>query len=69
LKKDNNPEYYEIIKVFENRTGVGGLLNTSFNLHGKPIVLGIEESVYTFENSKLDAIQLSSNFLIERKFH
>ena len=66
LKKDNNPDYYQILKEFEKRTGVGGLLNTSFNLHGKPIVLGIEESVYTFENSKLDAIQLSSNFLIER---
>ena len=66
LKKYYNTEYYEIIKEFEDRTGVGGLLNTSFNLHGKPIVLGIEEAIYTFENSNLDALQLS-NFLIERK--
>lgn len=38
VNKDVSPEYYSIIKEFENITGVGALLNTSFNMHGRPIV-------------------------------
>ena len=33
-----SPYYYDIIKEFCNLTGVGALLNTSFNIHSKPIV-------------------------------
>ena len=33
-----SPIYYQLIKEFESITGVGALLNTSFNIHGKPIV-------------------------------
>ncbi|MEI6424652.1 MAG: carbamoyltransferase C-terminal domain-containing protein, partial [Lentisphaerota bacterium] len=40
LKEPDNPDYYAIIKEFESMTGVGCVLNTSFNLHGDPIVLG-----------------------------
>ena len=38
LKKELNAKYYNIIKEFEKITGVGALLNTSLNIHGKPIV-------------------------------
>jgi carbamoyltransferase len=36
--KELSPVYYQIIKEFELITGAGALLNTSFNIHGKPIV-------------------------------
>lgn len=65
LKESDNPAYYAIIKAFETQTGVGGILNTSFNLHGDPIVLGPKEAVYTFENSALDDLLLG-NYLISR---
>jgi len=65
LQEEQNPEYYAIIKAFERLTGVGGVLNTSFNLHGHPIVLGPKEALYTFENSELDALVLS-NYIISR---
>lgn len=65
LKREDNPGYYAIIKEFESLTGVGGVLNTSFNLHGDPIVLGPEEALYTFENSALDGL-LIGDYLISR---
>jgi carbamoyltransferase len=65
LKKSSNPGYYAILKAFEKLTGVGGVLNTSFNLHGAPIVLGPEEALSTFENSELDALILGQ-YLITR---
>ena len=65
LEEKRNPEYYSIVKAFEKITGVGGVLNTSFNLHGYPVVLGPEEAIFTFENSELDGL-LMNDILIMR---
>ncbi|HEY3243848.1 MAG TPA: carbamoyltransferase C-terminal domain-containing protein [Phycisphaerae bacterium] len=53
LEESHNPEYYRILKLFEGLTGRGVLLNTSFNLHGYPIVLGPKEALFVFDNSGL----------------
>ena len=66
LEEEINPEYHALIKAFENQTGVGGVLNTSFNLHGEPIVLGPEEAMHTLERSGLDGLILGGYLL--RKF-
>jgi carbamoyltransferase len=60
-----NKNYYSIIKSFEDITGVGGVLNTSFNLHGYPIVGTPEVALDTFENSGLDELVLG-NWLISK---
>lgn len=65
VKKDHNPSYYNIIKEFEKITGIGAILNTSFNLHGFPIVLGAKEAFNTFEKSGLRYLALE-NFLIQK---
>jgi len=61
-----NQSYYDLLCAFEKLTGRGVLLNTSFNLHGKPVVLGPREAIFTFENSEIDALVLE-NILIRRK--
>ena len=38
VSKKTCPRYYQLIKKFKKITGVGGLLNTSLNVHDKPIV-------------------------------
>ena len=58
VKKEDNPEYYRLIKEFEKKTGRGVLLNTSFNLHGYPIVYGPEEAMWVFKNSGLKYLAL-----------
>jgi len=65
LDQENHPSFYEVVSKFEEITGVGGVLNTSFNLHGDPIVCSPEDAVYTFLNSELDILQLE-NYLIEK---
>jgi carbamoyltransferase len=62
LKKEDNPRYYDLIKSFEKKTNIGGLLNTSLNLHGEPMVCSPEDAIHTFLNSELD-ILLFDNFL------
>jgi carbamoyltransferase len=58
LTEEVNPGYYKLIKEFEVLTGVGGLVNTSFNLHGEPIVNTPEDALHVFFNSGLDYLVL-----------
>lgn len=60
-----NPKYYELIKEFERLTGVGAVLNTSFNLHGFPIVNGPKEALEAFRNSGLEYLALE-DYLISK---
>lgn len=65
LKKVANPKYYELLKSVEKQIGVACLLNTSFNLHGEPIVESPSDALRTFEESKLDILAFD-NIMIER---
>lgn len=62
LTRQQNEKYWNIINEFEKITGVGGILNTSFNLHGEPIVSSPKDAFNTFKNSKLDGL-LIDNYL------
>jgi carbamoyltransferase len=53
-----NPDYQALLRAFRDRTGVGGVLNTSFNLHGSPIVGTPEVALDTLQQSDLDAVAL-----------
>jgi len=64
VRREENPAYYDIIKAFEMRTGTGALLNTSFNLHGEPIVCSPEDAISTFLRSELDALVLNDVLII-----
>ena len=66
LVRRDNPVYYDIVSEFEKKTGVGALLNTSFNLHGYPIVRNAEDAAEVFLNSDLDSL-LINNTYIEKK--
>ena len=66
LNREINPGLYEIMKEFEKLTGRGALLNTSFNLHGYPIVNTPKEAICVLENSDLDGVILD-NYLVLRR--
>lgn len=61
-----NPNYERILKTFEGITGVGGILNTSFNLHGYPIVGTPETALWTLEASDLDLLTIG-NWVIRKR--
>lgn len=60
-----NPGWMGIIEEFKKKTGVSGLLNTSFNLHGSPLVGSPEIALSTFRDSALDGLLLN-NWLIKK---
>jgi carbamoyltransferase len=61
-----NPDYHQVIREFERRTGIGAVLNTSFNLHGEPLVASPADAVDTFERSGLPHLALD-RWLISKK--
>lgn len=56
VKQEWNPRFHALIQAFERRTGVPILLNTSFNVMGKPIVHAVEDALAVFFSSGLDAL-------------
>jgi carbamoyltransferase len=65
LEEAWNPGYYHVVREFERRTGIGAVLNTSFNLHGEPMVCSAADAVATFERSGLPHLALG-RWLISR---
>jgi carbamoyltransferase len=58
LNRQQNPEYHDLVSAFQEVTGVGGVLNTSFNLHGEPIVQSPEDAARVFRISNMDMLIL-----------
>jgi carbamoyltransferase len=54
----HNPGYHLLLKEFEARTGEGVLLNTSFNLHGEPLVHSAADAVNVFLRSGIQDMAL-----------
>ena len=53
-----NFHFYNLIKLFYEKTGVPILFNTSFNLAGDPLVETLDDALYTLRNSNLDYLYL-----------
>jgi carbamoyltransferase len=60
-----NSRYHKLISAFNNITGVPLLLNTSFNVMGKPIVHSAEDAIAVFQTSGLDLLVID-NFIFSK---
>ena len=70
VEKGIAPEYHSIIKAFEKRTGIGAVLNTSLNIHGKPIVrkpVEIADEILSNADVHLDNIYVEGVMLSRKK--
>lgn len=65
LSRKANPRLWQLIKEFEQLTGIPLLINTSFNLRGEPIVCTPEDAVSCFKRSRMDCLILD-NCIAER---
>ena len=66
VEKRDNPKYYQVIKEFKKLTGFGVLVNTSFNLHGRTIVMSPIHAMRDFIDCNIDAMFIEG-FLVTRK--
>tara|TARA_B100000212_G_scaffold342299_1_gene328702 strand:+ start:799 stop:2523 length:1725 start_codon:yes stop_codon:yes gene_type:complete len=63
VDKLNNLGYWELINEFYKISGIPCLLNTSFNLHGYPLVYDVCDAIHVFKNSGLDILVLDEYIL------
>jgi carbamoyltransferase len=65
VERKSNPLLYDLLLRFEQATGCGVLVNTSFNVRGEPIVATPDDAYRCFMNTEMDYLILGS-FVIER---
>ena len=65
VKFDSNPRFYRLIQSFHRISGVPIVLNTSFNMMGKPIIHCVEDAVGVFLTTGLDALAIG-DYLISK---
>jgi carbamoyltransferase len=63
VNREANPRYYDLLRAFEQRTGVPVLINTSFNSRGQPIVCSPRDAIEAFYSTPLDALVIGSFLL------
>jgi len=63
--REHNPDLHRLISRFRDRTGRAVVLNTSFNLHGFPIVASAADAVEVLESSGLEHLAVG-NYLVSK---
>ena len=54
VHKETNPRYHALISEFKKQTGIGVVVNTSFNVRGEPIVCTPEDAYRCLMRTEMD---------------
>ena len=65
VSAEQNPRLHALLKKFEQATGCGVLVNTSFNVRGEPIGCSPDDAYRCFINTEMDCLVMGK-FLLER---
>jgi carbamoyltransferase len=66
VSQKDNRRYWELIREFERLTGIGMVLNTSFNNNAEPIVQSVGDAVASFLTTGLSYLAIGS-FIVRRR--
>ena len=65
VSRETNPDYYDLIREFEQLTGCAVLVNTSFNVRGEPIVCSPADAHRCFMRTHIDHLVLGP-FILDK---
>lgn len=60
---ETNPRFHGLLKAFDERTGCGVLVNTSFNVRGEPIVCTPTDAYRCFMRTEMDYLVIDNVLL------
>ncbi|MGH7289108.1 MAG: carbamoyltransferase family protein, partial [Myxococcota bacterium] len=60
-----HPEFYDLLKAFDERTGCPVMINTSFNVRGEPIVCTPDDAYLCFMRTDMDVLVLGNQILLK----
>jgi carbamoyltransferase len=64
VRATTNPSFHRVLEEYRRLTGVGTLVNTSFNMHEEPIVCSAEDAVRAFLEGHLDYLAIG-HYVVE----
>ena len=62
ITREQNEFIYDLLTLFEEKTGIGVLVNTSFNVDGKPILSTYKDAFKVFDQTQLDRLYLDGYY-------
>ena len=65
VSEETNPGFYRLLKSFKQKSGIGVLVNTSFNVRGEPIVCTPEDAYRCFMRTEMDHLVIG-NYLLSK---
>ncbi len=65
VHRETNEKYWRLIRAFQEQTGCGLIVNTSFNVRGEPIVCTPEHAYQCFMRTEMDYLVLG-DFLFDK---
>jgi carbamoyltransferase len=65
VTREVQPEYYDLIAAFDEKTGCPVLINTSFNVRGEPIVCTPDDAYLCFMRTEMDVLVLGNQVLLK----
>ncbi len=60
VSKKMNPRYWELINAFKQKSGIGMVVNTSFNVRGEPIVCTPDDAFRCFMSTEMDYLVIEN---------
>ena len=63
VRQDRNAGFHDILVAFRRRTGLPGIINTSFNMHEEPIVCSADDAIRAFLDGSLDYLALGGHLI------
>ena len=63
--REDNPDFFQVISIYHEMTGVPAIINTSFNHHEEPIVMKPAHALESFFRDNVDVL-LIGNFSVTR---
>jgi carbamoyltransferase len=64
VSKEEHPRFWTLLNEFGNLTGIPVLLNTSFNIRGRPMVCTPAEAIDTFLFAALDVLVIEDYLVV-----
>jgi carbamoyltransferase len=63
IDPETTPDFHRILTEYHRLTGIPSLINTSFNMHGEPIVCTPEDAIRSFQQGNIDYLAIG-NYLV-----
>jgi carbamoyltransferase len=67
VHRETNPLFHDVVAGFKQKTGIGVVVNTSFNVRGEPIVCTPADAWRCFMRTDMDYLYLDGYWLDKRE--